>query len=528
MSLFRGRLGLACLVLTLLIAASAAAVLWWTTRWGLGLRGDSLAYIAGARSLLSGDGYTRVTGSGLHVPITHFPPFYAVALAATGRLLGLDPLAAARYLHAALFALGALLTGLAFAALAQQPLMAPLGAFLFAADSVLIEVFAWNMSEAPYLILLLGSLLAMAVYLERRSRWILVAVSLLIVLTYLTRYAGLSLLPTALLPLLAVYHGRREERLSLVLLLGITVVPVLLLSLANSALTGSPVNRELTWHPPAIGDLRLAVRALWEWALPAKVLAGKDPELPSYVRVFFLFLGLILALIGLLLAKARRAASQGSGLPFLHGLSLLAALHIIAYSSLLLVTMTLVDASTPLDHRILSPIYLCLWLLVGAGFGILWRSRYRWVRWLALPIALVLAVTSVDDAVDTVRTIHAGGLGFSSVAWATSPTIREVNSLPDAPIYTNQPDIVYLLTGRPAYIVFSRTDPVTSLPRPDYDAWIASVRQAMCWRGARLVLFSPDLLAMSSTDNEMVTLLTQGMQLEQHYEDGAIYHCEGP
>jgi len=528
MSLFRGRLGLACLVLTLLIAASAATVLWRTTRWGLGLRGDSLAYIAGARSLLSGDGYTRVTGNGNHVPITHFPPFYAVTLAATGRVLGLDPLPAARYLHAALFALGALLTGLAFAAISQQPLVAPLGTFLFAADSVLIELFAWNMSEAPYLILLFGSLLAMAVYLERRSRWILVTASLFIVLAYLTRYAGLSLLPTALLPLLAVYFGRREERVSLAILLGITVVPVLLLSLANSALTGSPVNRELTWHPPAIGDLRLAVRGLWEWALPAKYLAGKDPELPPYVRAFFLLLGLILALIGLLLARARRAASQGSGLPLLHGLSLLAALHIVAYSGLLLVNMALVDASTPLDHRILSPIYLCFLLLVGAGFAILLRSRHRLVRWLVLPIALALAVTSVDDAVDTIRMIHAKGLGFSSAPWVNSLTIQAIKGLPDVPIYTNQPDMIYLLTNRPSYIVFTRDDPVTGLARSDYDAWIASVRQAMCARRARLVLFSPDFLVWDPADSEMVALLTQGMQLEQHYEDGAIYHCEGP
>jgi len=526
MSLFRGRLGLASLVLTLVIATGAATVLWQTTRWGLGLRGDSLAYIGGARNLLSGNGYTRTTGSGQHVPITHFPPFYAVSLAATGRLLGLDPFPAARYLHAALFALGALLTGLAFAAISQQPLLAPLGAFLFAADSVLIETFAWNMSEAPYLILLLGSFLLMAAYLKRRSRWILAIASLLMVLTYLTRYAGLSLFPTALLALLAVYIGRREDRTALAILLGITLVPILLLSLANSLLAGSPVNRELAWHPPAIGDLRLAVRGVWEWALPAKALAGKDPELPPYVRAFLLISGLILALIGLLLARARQAASQGRGLPLLHGLSLLAALHIAAYSGLLLINLTLVDASTPLDHRTLSPIYLSLLLLVGSGFALLLRSRRRLVQWLSLPLALALVFTSVDDSTDVIRKIHAGGLGFSSAGWAGSPTVRAITGLPQTPLYTDQPDIVYLLTGRPAFIVFARTDPVTGLPRPDYDDWIASVRRNMCARGARLVLFHPESLAANPADSEMVESLTEGMQLEQRYEDGVIYRCQ--
>jgi hypothetical protein len=528
MSLFRGRLGLASLVLTLAIAAGAAAVLWQTTRWGIGLRGDSLAYIGGARNLLAGEGYTRTTGSGQHVPITHFPPFYAVSLAATGRLLGLDPFPAARYLHAALFALGALLTGLAFAAMGQGPLLAPLGALLFATDDVLFEAFAWNMAEAPFLILLLASLLVTAAYLERRFLWILVIASVLIVLATLTRYAGLPLLPAVLVALLTVYIGRRQDRISLTLFLGITLIPILLLALANSLLAGSPVNRGLAWHPPSIGELRLAVRAVWEWALPAKLLAGQDPELPPYVQAFLLILASIAALIGLLLVRARGAASQAFGLSFLHSLSLSAALYIVIYAGLLLVNLSLIDASTPLDHRILSPIYLCLLLLIGAGFALLSRSRFRLVRWLSLPLALALILTSVDDMIDTVRQIYAGGLGFSSADWATSPTVQAVVDLPQTPIYTDQPDVVYLLTGRSAFIVFARTDPVTGLPRPDYDAWTATVRRNMCERDARLVLFHPDLLVLNPADREMVESLTEGMQPEQSYEDGVIYRCQGP
>jgi hypothetical protein len=521
------RLDLAALLLTLLLTAGATAAFWQTTRWGVGLRGDSLAYFGGARNLLAGNGYTRTTGGYEQVPITHFPPLYAASLAASGLVLDLDPLPAARTLHAGLFAAGVFLTGLAFAAMAQRLVLAPLGALLFAADHVFFELFAWGMSEALYLVLVLGSLLTLAAYLRHPSRSALIAASVLLALLYLTRYAGLSLLPVALLALLVVSTGRRSDRVSLAILLGIVLLPAAALSLLNSLATGTPVNRGLIWHPPAIGDLRLAVRGVWEWLLPTKFLAGRDPERPPYVWAFLALLGSLLALIGLLLARARRLAARGSGLPFVHGLSLLAALHIVSYAGVLLINLTVVDASTPLDHRILSPIYLSLLLLIGAGFALLLRSNWPARHALALLLALPLALVAVDDVVDVARQIHAKGLGFSSVPWVESPTLQAIAEFPDVPILTDQPDLVYLRTGRPAFIVFTRIDPVTGLPRPGYDAWLASAREKMCTEDARLVFFHPDLLAYGAADSDMVERMTEGMRLEQSYSDGAVYRCDG-
>ncbi|HSR48694.1 MAG TPA: hypothetical protein VLL77_12000 [Anaerolineales bacterium] len=526
-SLFSTRLGLAALILTLLIAVGATAIFWQTTRWGVGLGSDSLAYIGGARNLLAGDGYTRTTGAYEKVPITHFPPFYSVSLAAVGRLLNLDPLQAARPWHAALLLAGTLLAALAFALMAQRPWMAPLGAVLFAADAVFFETFAWGLSEALYLVLLLASLLAIAAYMRRRARPTLILAAALIALIYLTRYAGLALILTGLLVLLVIYTGRRSDRIDVVIFLAITLAPVALLTLTNTLAAGSAVNRGFTWHLPEIGELRLAVRGVWEWLLPAKFLAGKDPELPPYVRAFVVLLLSILALAGALLVRARRAARRDSPLTFLHGLSLLAALHIVIYAVLLLANWILVDASTPVSNRILSPIYLSLLLLIGCGFALLVQSHTRPLQWLALPLALLLVFIAVDDTIDVARRIHAGGLGYASSNWKASPTIQAITELPPDPILTDQPDAVYLLTGRPAFIVFGRINPVTGLPRPDYDEWLASMRHTMCDEDGWLVIFVPDLLQFNPADREMIETVTEGMRLDQKYEDGAIYRCDG-
>ncbi len=80
-----------------LIAVSAVGVLLYSTPQGLGLSDDSIAYIAGARSLLSGQGY-REAWLASNGPVTHFPPGFSSILALIG-LSGLDPLRGARFLN---------------------------------------------------------------------------------------------------------------------------------------------------------------------------------------------------------------------------------------------------------------------------------------------------------------------------------------------------------------------------------------------------------------------------------------------
>jgi hypothetical protein len=74
----RSRLAVLLLVL---IAVAAGSLVGANTRWGVGLRGDSYAYISGARNLAAGLGYSRISGGGEVRPITHFPPLFSLLLA---------------------------------------------------------------------------------------------------------------------------------------------------------------------------------------------------------------------------------------------------------------------------------------------------------------------------------------------------------------------------------------------------------------------------------------------------------------
>jgi hypothetical protein len=71
------------LLAALIMLAGFVAVLLATGR-GVGVTPDSISYIGGARSLLAGDGFSMP--GNVPMPITHFPPFYSLLLAAIGSL----------------------------------------------------------------------------------------------------------------------------------------------------------------------------------------------------------------------------------------------------------------------------------------------------------------------------------------------------------------------------------------------------------------------------------------------------------
>src|SRR5258708_23159149 len=93
-----------------LIALLGTFLVLRATPEGLGLTGDSIAYIAGARSLLAGHGYREASLISAQ-PVAHYPPGSPAVLALI-LLSGIDPLPAARFVNALLCGLNAALRGI--------------------------------------------------------------------------------------------------------------------------------------------------------------------------------------------------------------------------------------------------------------------------------------------------------------------------------------------------------------------------------------------------------------------------------
>ena len=502
-------------ILLILIALLGMAALWRSTPYGLGLVNDSAYYIEGADNLLAGKGYVRTSGGGEVKPITHFPPFFSIMLAAFS-LSGLELLPAARWLVTLLFGLTILLTGLSAQRISRSPVFGLLGAFLLASSDVFLGVFSMALSEPLFLALMLAAFLALANGLERPSWGWLACAGVLLSLTTLTRYAGASLYLVAILAVLLFQRVRAARPWKALgwLLAGGLPLPLIWMLVSRLAGGGEAVgNRLVTWHPPGARMLFEAAKNLLTWLAPDDLLAAA----PIFGRL--LSLASLLLLPGLLAWLVWRALPGRTTAPGTSTLAWSLALLAPVYLGFLVLSLTLFDASTPLNERILSPAYLAMLALFAGGLGWVWRwlgERKRRLRWAVAGVALLAAAFSLVDGISAVRQLGSEGQGFAHSGWQESPAIQAVRELPPVTIYCNKATAIYLLTGRSAYVIPTPTDPVTGLERLEFAGDLAEMQQRVLAGEAVMVLFG----LRGSADPEEAALydtLSAGMPILADY-----------
>jgi hypothetical protein len=512
--------------LAVLAAVSLVGMLalWRSTPYGLGLVNDSATYVEGATSILAGKGYVRVSGGGELKPITHFPPLFSILLAGLG-LLGMDFLQGARVLITILFGVDILLVGLSVYKISQSMVFAYLGALLLAVSDLHLGVFSFALSEPLFITLMLAGFLCLAESFDH-PHWIWqVMTGVILSLAYLTRFAGASLFLTAVLVITLLRPSKILKRIGLMLA---GAIPPMLAWLANTLIQGGTRalgNRQLLWHPPPIKTLFEAIKNLLTWIAPNDLLAAGS----IWGRMLSLFSILILpALIVWLiwvvwhrysLGKRRGEPEGDFALAFTQGL------HLLVYLGFLVVSLTFFDASTPLNDRILSVIYVPELILFSSGLAWLWlRSSGRMViyRWGIAIFSVLLVAFSVKDGYAAVQQLGDEGQGFTHRGISGSPAIQVIRELPPTVIYTNKPGAIFLLTGKSAYVAPTPMDPVTSQVRSTYKDDLVTMQQRVRNGEAILVLFG----LRNSQDPDDVDLfadLSTGLHLLVDYGEIVIF-----
>jgi len=483
-----------------LIAAAAVWVLLYSTPEGLSLSDDSIAYIAGARSMLAGNGY-REAWLASNGPVTHFPPGFSSVLALVG-LSGLDPLRGARFVNSLLFGANAFLLGVIGWRMTKSQTAGIVLAVLFAVNASLLRAHAAAMSEPLYIFFSLAAFLTFGRYFGAReftpatdgkpsdsrikNLW-LVLTGCLAAFAYLTRYAGLALLATFIAALILL-HGDWRKRLTGAGVFLASALPWMLAwSVRNKLVADNATNRTLVYHPLTAENIQLGIYNFSEFFIPVEEWRKALIQIPN----FFPFLLSILA-VGLLtwigtrgLQKSPRPETKRPEI-----LSFTNGLYVFGYLSSIVASMMLFDASTKFRLRILAPVYVSLLvLLVFAGMW-LWNRRARVWRAIVILLGVLIIGLSVYETAGVVTDLHKGGQGYASFKWYDSEAMAFLRGLPEGiRIFTNQPGAVYLYTGRPTYVLPDTIDPVTGLPRPGFDEGVAYIRESVLSGKAVLALF---------------------------------------
>ena len=455
-----------------------------STPEGLGLSDDSIAYIAGARSLLAGRGY-REAWLASNSPITHFPPGFSSALALIG-LLGLDPFRGARFLNALLFGLSTGLIGTLGWRMTKSLVAGLVVAALFVLNGSLLQVYTTAMSEPLFIFLSLLAFWMFDLYFERDAHWIwLVLCGIFVGVAYLTRYAGLALLATFLVALFILHDSWRKRFVGIGIFLASVLPFIIGWTFRNFIVAGNATNRELIWHPITASNFNTTLYVISQFLIPVEDWRKQLYKTPAlFIALTALILLMVLVWVGIKVWKYFVAPQQA---PRQETISFTTGLYVFGYIASIIASMLLFDASTKFQLRILAPIFISLLVLLVA-FGVwLWKKR----RELAIVLALFIIGVSIYNQNITVQELSKGGQGFASFVWYDSKAIAYLRTLPRAVIiYTNETGAVYLYTGRSTYSLPNRFDPVTAQVRSGYEQGVALMHQQILQGQAVLALFA--------------------------------------
>ncbi|HXQ33252.1 MAG TPA: hypothetical protein VN843_04445, partial [Anaerolineales bacterium] len=193
-------------------------------------------------------------------------------------------------------------------------------------------------------------------------------------------------------------------------------------------------------------------------------------------------------------------------------------LYLFAYLASIVAAMTMFDAATKFKLRILSPVFVCLLILL-VYLGIWLRNKNRGA---VILLTFVFLSFAFYKQFITVNELSKGGLGYASFQWYDSKAMAYLRELPDdVMIYTNEPGAVYLYTGRGTYVLPDRFDSATAQIRAGFEEGVIKMQSEINSGKAVLALFD-------GGDNapKDVPVLTEGLHLAHKSAGDEIYTAQ--
>ena len=484
--------------------------MFWVTAYGPGVTPDSVDYIETAKSLLAGNGFF-VGGQ----PMTWFPPAYPLLLSVASLFQHGDILQTARFLHAFLFGSNIVLIGLAVQMCTERSLLAAGCAmllFLFSAPVISVESMA--MSEPPFITFTLAAFILLSRYVVCPSIYLLLAASVSFGLAISTRYVGVALLPPMAFALLL--FGNRPIRFRIrdtFVATTVACLPLCAWLIRNFMTAQTTTHRTFAIH-------------LFDYHHAKMLFATMlDFDLPGFIPGRTLLLGVAAALFVIALVVLHRRNYIRLKLHSVHiVLPLVCIVFCVAYVAFLAVSISFFDAKTPLDARILLPVFSVLTVVVTALAWSLSQALEKRVIWLSFIFFVCLLVSiNSGNVVREAIAIHENGSGYSSRQWRSSAAILLVKSLGrGVTIYSNGPDVIQFLTGKEAVMIPPHTVSLTMAPNEHYGEQL-QIMFKKCGEGEAIIVYLNKITWRwyLPTQNELE--LEHGITVLSRVDDGTIY-----
>lgn len=505
----------------LIILAAGLTALVYATPFGPGLINDSVVYIGGAENILAGNGYSRTSGGGEIKPLTVNVPLYSYTLAAVAKT-GIDLIKAGWVISLTCFILNCILATWIALRLTRSKAWAVFAALLMVASESVLRAHTFALSEPEFITLMLASLLLLTYAIERKGWYYAAGAGILVSLTYMTRYIGLSLIATGVMAFFVSPKTWKDRLTKMGWFLSFALLGGIIWFIRNLLVSGNAANRSLLYHPLTADKLQEGVQTFTTFLFPERLnLYSRAPGLWGGFAVLIVFL------LVFLVYRLWRAIERSASLQMETGrqTAFIITIQALFYFVVLLLSLTFLDASTALENRILVPAFICLILLFVYLLNLLWE-RNEAGTWLSLILAVAVLLSWGYDGRRAVIDLHADGQGYASAYYRNSETIDALKRMPVRTIWTNRVPAVNLLADRAAYALLAPIDPLTRQKRPDYESSLQGIRKSVLDGKAILVVFEARQVLDDPVEGLWLKDLTKDIPVVFESDDGMIFAVE--
>jgi hypothetical protein len=355
------------------------------------------------------------------------------------------------------------------------------GMFSFICSATALGIHAHALSEPLFAFCTLSGFALLLKYNQTGSRVTLIASSFIIGWAFLTRYVGVvGFLVGLIVILIHEKHSLKKLIPTFTVFSLIACFPMALWTVRNTILYGKPTSRSVCWHPPDLRTLNILKTTLMTWVdpySPSWLLRNGITVISSWLLrdiTVVVTLSFIVAVLAKWITWQRIGCTKSDSDKSTNLFQSLCFIFIFLYCSLLLVVMTFFgngitsDEEITPDERIMFPVFFIGLMIIINIAGKVWLNTNK--NWYGKVIPILLSLFILNHTLMSGLWSYAAqkhGLGgYNSPVWKTSQTLLFLrnNNIDASKIITNDPDAIYLYTGKSAL----------SLPKMYYTDYIES------------------------------------------------------
>ena len=425
------------------------------SNYGVGLGSDALHYISIAENLAEGKGL--VSWGGELLPDQHrYPgwtgdgssPLFPFTLSIIISLGTLDTMTAAAYINMIAFGLSIwLLLKWLYTKIQSRVVLTCMG-IACAISPLLGDLYSNALTEPIFVLFIIASLFSLDRFLnDDKEQWLILA-AVFAALSWLTRYAGISVTISTLIFLVVRMHLPSKKIRYIALYSTITLPVIGLTTLWSYLQTGRLTQPVLGPGFDFVISVDTVSSEFFRWVFGTigynyLETLSRDSEISSLsVRVIVLVV--LVVFVGYKLIRLRHSA------PMMSSRLATSLSFLFVYIFTTSVPLMLGDIS-PIDARFLAPIFVIVLVIIAIVLDQLFdiiSGKFRFIMIAGL-MCLWLTVTAISSY-DRIKIWRNEGVGYSSKAWIDSETISYLRSNSvDGLIYSNNIRAVYANMGVP-------------------------------------------------------------------------------